>query len=109
MVLAAAEFVGMSAEWENSMRRLLTIGTAAAVGLWAGAAFADQTTGTITKIDLIRNTFVVDGIYFTAAPSNTVGVKLSRLKEGDRVTVQYGGDWADRRGPVNAMVLKKVS
>jgi hypothetical protein len=91
------------------MRRLLTIGTAAAVGLWAGAASADQTTGTITKIDLIRNTFVVDGIYFAAAPSNTVGTRLSRLKEGDRVTVAYAGDWADQRGPVNAMILRKAN
>ena len=76
------------------MRKLLTVGAAAAVGLWAGAASADQTTGTITKIDLVRNTFVVDGIYFTAAPSNTVGARLSRLKDGDRVTV----DWAMRYG-----------
>ena len=76
------------------MRKLLTVGGAAAVGLWAVTASADQVTGTISKIDLIRNTFVVDGIYFTAAPSNTVGAQLSSLKEGDRVTVEYAGDWA---------------
>jgi hypothetical protein len=91
------------------MRKLLTVGAAAAVGLWAAAASADQVTGTISKIDLVRNTFVVDGIYFTAAPSNTVGARLSRLKDGDRVTVAYAGDWADQRGPVNAMILRKAS
>jgi hypothetical protein len=42
--------------------------------------------------------------------SNTVGAKLSNLKEGDRVTVEYAGDWTSggSRGPANAMVLKKV-
>ena len=58
--------------------------------------------------DLTRNTFVVDGIYFAAAPSNTVGAHLSRLKKSDKVIVQYAGDWADQRGPVNPMVLKKA-
>ena len=93
------------------MRKLLAVGGAAAVGLWAMTASADQVTGTISKIDLIRNTFVVDGTYFTAAPNNTVGAKLSNLKEGDRVTVEYAGDWASggSRGLANAMVLKKVS
>jgi hypothetical protein len=90
------------------MRKLLALGGAAAVGFWAIGASADETTGTISKIDLIRNTFIVDGIYFAASPSNTVGAKLSRLKEGDRVTVEYAGDWADQRGPVNAMILKKA-
>ena len=58
--------------------------------------------------DLTRNTFVVDGIYFAAAPSNTVGAHLSMLKEGDMVIVQYADDWADQRGPVNAMALEKA-
>jgi hypothetical protein len=93
------------------MRKLLIVGGAAAMGLWAAAASADQVTGPISKIDLIRDSFVVRGIYFTASPSNTVGAKLSNLKEGDRVTVEYAGNWASggSRGPANAMVLKKVS
>jgi hypothetical protein len=42
--------------------------------------------------------------------SNTVGAKLSNLKEGDRVTVEYAGDRTSggSRGPANAMVLEKV-
>jgi hypothetical protein len=98
MVVAAAECGNVGRVGENTMRKLLTVGAAAAVGLWAAAASAHQITGTISKIDLVRNTFVVDGIYFTAAPSNTVGARLSRLKDGDRVTVAYAGDWADQRG-----------
>jgi hypothetical protein len=91
------------------MRKLLAVGGAAAVGLWATAASADQITGPISKIDLTRESFV-RGHYFTASPSNTVGAKLSSLKEGDRVTVEYAGDWTSggSRGPANAMVLKKV-
>jgi hypothetical protein len=92
------------------MRKLLLVGGAAAMGLWATAASADQVTGPISKIDLTRETFVVRGHYFTASPSNTVGAKLSSLKEGDRVTVEYAGDWTSdgSRGLANAMVLKKV-
>ena len=52
------------------MRTLLAVGGAAVVGLWAMTASADQVTGTISKIDLVRNTFVVDGTYFTAAPNH---------------------------------------
>ena len=40
-------------------------------------------------------------------PNNTVGAKLSELKDGDRVTVKYADDWANQMGPVNAMILKK--
>ena len=36
------------------------------------------------------------GIYFTASPSNTVGVKLSQLKDGDKVTVHYADDPAEQ-------------
>jgi hypothetical protein len=90
------------------MRKLLLIGGAAAMGLWATAASADQVTGPISKIDLTRDSFIVSGMYFTASPTNTVGAKLSNLKEGDRVTVEYAGDPAAQRWPVNAMVLKKT-
>jgi hypothetical protein len=91
------------------MRKLLLVGGAAAMGLSAKVASADQVTGPISKIDLIRDTFVVRGIYFTSSPSNTVGAKLFNLKEGDRVTVEYAGSWASggSRGPANAMILKR--
>jgi hypothetical protein len=44
------------------MHKLLAVGAAAVLGLWAMAASADETTGTITEIDHIKNIFVVDGV-----------------------------------------------
>ena len=90
------------------MHKLLAIGGAAVLGLWAVAASADETTGTISKIDHTRDTFVVDGVYFTASPNNTVGVKLSQLKDGDKVTVHYTDDPAEQKWPINVMELRKA-
>ena len=90
------------------MHKLLAIGGAAVLALWAVGASADETTGKISKIDHTRDTFVVDGVYFTASPTNTVGVKLSQLKNGDRVTVHYTDDPAEQKWPVNVMELKKA-
>ena len=89
------------------MRKLLAVGGAAALALWALAASADEVTGTISNIDLTRNTFVVEGKTYTASPSNTVGVKLSELKEGDKVRVDSADTTAGKE-PYNAMSLKKV-
>ncbi len=89
------------------MRKLLAVGGAAALALWALAASADEVTGTISNIDLTRNTFVVEGKTYTASPSNTVGVKLSELKEGDKVRVNSADTTAGKE-PYNAMSLKKV-
>ena len=89
------------------MRKLLAVGGAAALALWAMAASADEVTGTISNIDLTRNTFLVEGKTFTASPSNTVGDKLSELKEGDKVRVDTADTTANKE-PYNAMSLKKV-
>ena len=89
------------------MRRLLAAGGAAALALWALAASADDITGTISNIDLTRNTFQLEGKTYTASPTNTVGVKLSSLKEGDRVHVQ-AEDTSTGKEPYNVMTLKKV-
>ena len=74
------------------MRKLLAVGGAAALALWAMAASADEITGTISNIDLTRNTFQLEGKTYTASPSNTVGDKLSELKEGDKVRVNSADD-----------------
>ena len=71
------------------------------------AASADEITGTISNIDLTRNTFMLEGKTYTASPSNTVGVKLSELKEGDKVRVNSADTTAGKE-PYNAMSLKKV-
>ena len=91
------------------MHKILVVGGAAALALWAVAASADEATGTISNIDLYRNTFIVDGKYFAASPTNTVGAKLSKLKDGDKVTVWYAADTFKQKWPLNAMGLKKVS
>jgi hypothetical protein len=91
------------------MHKLLAVGAAAVLGLWAMAASANEVTGTISKIDHIRNVFVVDGVPYTASPYNTVGVKLSQLKVGDRVTLQYADTVSEEEWPINAMVLKRAA
>jgi hypothetical protein len=81
------------------MRKLLAV--------WALAASADNITGTISNIDLTRNTFMLDGKTYTASPSNTVGVKLPELKDGDRVPIE-AEDTNTGKEPYNVMALKKV-
>ena len=89
------------------MRKLLAIGGAAALALSAMAASADELVGTISDIDLTRNTFQLEGKTFTASPSNTVGAKLSDLMEGDKVSVE-ATDIETGKEPINVMMLKKV-
>jgi hypothetical protein len=89
------------------MRKLLAAGGAAALALWALAASADEVTGPISNINLTRNTFIVEGKTYTASPSNTVGVKLSELKEGDQVRVSTA-DTTSTKEPYNAISLQKV-
>ena len=89
------------------MRKLLAIGGAVALGLSAMAASADEVTGTISNIDLTRNTFELEGKTFTASPTNTVGAKLSDLMEGDEVTVE-ATDIETGDQPINVMRLEKA-
>ena len=89
------------------MRKLLAVGGAAALALWAMAASADEITGTISNIDLTRNTFQLEGKTYTASPSNTVGAKLSELKEGDKVRIE-SEDTSSGNEPYNVMSLQKV-
>ena len=89
------------------MRKLLAIGGAAALCLSAMAASADELTGTISNIDLTRNTFMLEGKTFTASPTNTVGPKLSELSEGDKITIS-GTDFEAGKQPLNVMTIKKA-
>ena len=92
---------------ENVMRKLLAIGGAAALALSAMAASADELTGTISNIDLNRNTFQLEGKTFTASPTNTVGAKLTDLMEGDKVTVE-AAEIETGKQPINVMRLEKT-
>ena len=89
------------------MRAMLGMTIGAVLALTAGVAVADEVTGTISNIDLTRNTFVLEGKTFTASPSNTVGDKFGRLegrRQGER------GCRGHRAGkqPINAMAIKKA-
>ena len=86
---------------------MLGMTTGAVLALMAGGAVADELTGTISNIDLTRNTFQLEGKTFTASPNNTVGDKLADLKEGDKVRVD-AADIETGKQPINAMSLKKV-
>jgi hypothetical protein len=92
---------------EDIMRKLLAVGGAAALALWAMAASADEITGKISNIDLTRNTFMLEGKTYTASPRNTVGAKLSALKDGDKVTIE-SEDTSSGNEPYNVMSLQKV-
>ena len=89
------------------MRAMLGMTIGAVLVLAAGGAVADEVTGTISNIDLTRNTFVLEGNTFTASPNNTTGVKLDELKEGDKVKVD-ATDIETGKQPINAMSLQKV-
>jgi Protein of unknown function (DUF1344) len=92
------------------MRRMLGVAAAAALAFSVGAALAAELTGTISNINLTRNTFTLDdGRTFTASPTNTVGAKLSDLQEGDTVKVEVATqDLNTGKQPFNVMVLEKV-
>jgi hypothetical protein len=89
------------------MRTILGMATAAILALTASAAVADEVTGTVQNIDLTRMTFELEGKTFTASPSNTVGVKLDELQEGDKITVE-ATDIETGTQPINAMAIKKA-
>ena len=69
--------------------------------------FLNKASGTISNIDLTRNTFQLEGKTFEASPTNTVGPKLSDLTEGDKVTVE-ATDIETSKQPINVMIIKKA-
>jgi ABC-type glycerol-3-phosphate transport system substrate-binding protein len=89
------------------MRAMLGMAIGAVLALTAGGALADEVTGTVQNIDLTRMTFEVEGKTFTASPTNTVGVKLDELQEGDKITVE-ATDIQTGKQPINAMTIKKA-
>jgi Cu/Ag efflux protein CusF len=90
------------------MQKIVGFAAASALALLAHGAFADEVSGKISNIDMTAATFVVDGTTFTADPENTVGTKLSDLKDGDTVRVEFASEDAESgKSPINAMVLEK--
>jgi hypothetical protein len=91
------------------MRRMLGVAAAGALAFAVSAASAAELTGTISNINLTRNTFELDGRTFVASPTNTVGEKLSDLEEGDTVRIDVATQVLNSgKQPFNVMALQKV-
>jgi hypothetical protein len=71
------------------MRKLLGVAAVAALALGAGVALADEVKGKIENIDRTANTFTIGSTVYQWSSSNSGGVKLKDLKEGDMVKVMY--------------------
>jgi hypothetical protein len=82
---------GLPAEQEaiKVMRKLLGVAAVAALALGAGVALADEVKGKIENIDRTANTFTIGSTVYQWSSSNSGGVKLKDLKEGDMVKVMY--------------------
>jgi hypothetical protein len=71
------------------MRTILGAVTAAALTLAAGVALADVAEGTIQSIDQMTKMFTVGDKTFQWSSSNSMGVKLEELQEGDQVKINF--------------------
>ena len=95
------------------MRKILAPATAIVLALAAGAASADQWTGTITKIDPAGSRVTVSDEtrpdqerVFAVSDENTVGPNLDERQEGDKVSIFFADDQSGQ--PINAMTIEKV-
>jgi Cu/Ag efflux protein CusF len=98
------------------MHKILAPMTAVALALAAGAASADEWTGTITEIDEVAGRIVVSDEtrpdqqrVFAVSDTNTVGPALDELREGDKISIFFADDQAESGQPVNAMTIEKVA
>jgi hypothetical protein len=66
------------------MRKIPALAAACALAFMVGSARAAEVIG---KVE--RNTILVDGRVFAISPTNTVGLRIDQLKEGDRVRISY--------------------
>lgn len=89
------------------MRKWITAGVAAAA-LFAGAALAEEVTGTVESIDMTDMKMTVDGQEFYVSPENVVGDKLDALAVGDTVRVTYQQNGGAPSNEINAMTVDKV-
>jgi hypothetical protein len=79
------------------MRKLLAMVGAATLLALVQTADAGEATGKIESINTTANTFMVDGTLYQYSSSNTQGVKLNELKDGDTVRVMYEENQDGRR------------
>ena len=91
------------------MRRVLGVAAAAAMALMVSGVAADDMEGTISDINVTASTFMLDGKTYAASPTNTVGVKLSDLQNGDKVRISVApAELNTGKQPFNVMALEKV-
>ena len=70
------------------MHRILAATLAVPLLLGAGAALAEQATGTVGSIDPTTRTVVIDQTPYILE-NGAAGLKLDAIKAGDKVTVQF--------------------
>ena len=70
------------------MHRILVAAVALPLLLGAGAAMAQQATGTVEKVDPATKTVVINGQPYMVE-GQASGLKIDQIKVGDKVTVQF--------------------
>jgi Cu/Ag efflux protein CusF len=70
------------------MHRILVTALALPLVLGAGAAMAEQATGTVDSVDMTTRTVVINGQPYIIE-GQASGLKLDQIKVGDKVTVQF--------------------
>src|SRR5262245_3196038 len=72
----------------NAMHKILTSTLALPLLLCAGAAMAEQATGTVDSVDLNARTVVVGGTPYMLE-NGAAGLKIDEIKVGEKVTVEF--------------------
>lgn len=70
------------------MKALLAAFVAMPLLLGAGAAMAEQATGTVDSVDMTTRTVVINGQPYIIE-GQASGLKFDQIKVGDKVTVQF--------------------
>ena len=76
------------------MHRILVAAVALPLLLGAGAAVAQQATGTVEKVDLNNKMVTVNGQPYQIE-GQAAGVKLTELKVGEKVTLMFDVNTTD--------------
>jgi hypothetical protein len=91
------------------MRRVLGVAAAAAMAFMVSSASAEDATGTVSNVNTTANTFMLDGKTYTAGDANVVGLKVSDLKNGDKVKINFSNqDATSGKSPINVMSIHKA-
>jgi hypothetical protein len=92
----------------TTMRKFLPLAAACALTLMVGSAHAAEVIGPIEHLDTTAKTIMVGGKIFAMSPTNTVGPKISEMKEGERVKIVYASQGKSYM-KLNAMRVEKAA